>query len=244
MHGRMLILLLAGCLIIPSPGRAGQYYDGPIIDTHQHADSELRATYRICLPRPCDAAATVAKTAAELKPMTLEAMRRNNIVLAVVMDNVANVQAWTDGEGDLMLTGLGVGDPKDRPVHTLRPLFVSGRAQVLGEIFSQYEGITLDDPGLDPYFALAAEFDVPVHAHLLGAGGRAGFPSHLGKRIMFGSDQMSWPEVIDVAVDTIQTADFLTVEQKADIFYNNAARFFRLTPEQVRAHHEAVAKGS
>jgi uncharacterized protein len=44
-----------------------------------------------------------------------------------------------------------------------------------------------------------------------------------GKRIMFGSDQMVWPEAIGMAVDAINAADFLTAEQKADIFYNNAA---------------------
>jgi predicted TIM-barrel fold metal-dependent hydrolase len=53
----------------------------------------------------------------------------------------------------------------------------------------------------------------------------------LGKRIMFGSDQMEWPETIDLAVDAIESASFLTSEQKRDIFYNNAARFLRL-PQQ------------
>lgn len=48
-----------------------------------------------------------------------------------------------------------------------------------------------------------------------------------GKRIMFGSDQMVWPEAVGLAVEAIETADFLTPEQKADIFYNNAARFLR-----------------
>jgi len=50
----------------------------------------------------------------------------------------------------------------------------------------------------------------------------------LGKRIMFGSDQMVWPEKIGEAVDAIQKAPFLNAEQKEDIFYNNAARFLRL----------------
>jgi predicted TIM-barrel fold metal-dependent hydrolase len=50
----------------------------------------------------------------------------------------------------------------------------------------------------------------------------------LGKRLMFGSDQMAWPEVIGEAIDTIESADFLTQEQKRDIFYNNAVRFLRL----------------
>jgi predicted TIM-barrel fold metal-dependent hydrolase len=51
-----------------------------------------------------------------------------------------------------------------------------------------------------------------------------------GQRIMFGSDQMVWPDAIDVAIENIQTAPFLTEAQKRDIFYNNAARFLRLGP--------------
>lgn len=50
-----------------------------------------------------------------------------------------------------------------------------------------------------------------------------------GKRIMFGSDQMVWPEAISLAVEAINSADFLSQEQKTDIFYNNAARFLRLS---------------
>ena len=49
-----------------------------------------------------------------------------------------------------------------------------------------------------------------------------------GKRIMFGSDQMVWPEVIGPAIEGVNSATFLTPEQKGDIFYNNAAEFFRL----------------
>jgi hypothetical protein len=50
----------------------------------------------------------------------------------------------------------------------------------------------------------------------------------LGKRLMFGSDQMVWPEKISSAVEAIEEASFLTDEQKRDIFYNNAKRFLRL----------------
>ena len=45
---------------------------------------------------------------------------------------------------------------------------------------------------------------------------------------MFGSDQMVWPEAIGLAIEGIESADFLTAEQKRDIFYNNAVRFLRL----------------
>src|SRR5687768_16330710 len=50
----------------------------------------------------------------------------------------------------------------------------------------------------------------------------------LANRLMFGSDQMRWPEKIDKAIEAIEEAEYLTAEQKRDIFYNNAARFLRL----------------
>ena len=53
-----------------------------------------------------------------------------------------------------------------------------------------------------------------------------------GKRILFGSDQMIWPRTIEVAIETIEAADFLTPKQKRDIFCDNAARFFRLNDEK------------
>ena len=51
-----------------------------------------------------------------------------------------------------------------------------------------------------------------------------------GKRIMFGTDQMVWPAALPRAIEAIEAADFLTPEQKRDIFCNNAAQFLRLQP--------------
>jgi uncharacterized protein len=50
------------------------------------------------------------------------------------------------------------------------------------------------------------------------------------KRIMFGSDSLGFPENVEAAVDAVKAADFLTPEQRSDILYHNAARFFRLEP--------------
>ncbi len=52
----------------------------------------------------------------------------------------------------------------------------------------------------------------------------------LPKRLMFGSDQMVWPEAIGMAIENIEAADFLTEDQQRDIFCRNAARFLRLEP--------------
>lgn len=49
-----------------------------------------------------------------------------------------------------------------------------------------------------------------------------------GKRIMYGSDQMIWEDAIPLSIKTIETAPFLSEQQKKDIFYNNAARFYGL----------------
>lgn len=64
---------------------------------------------------------------------------------------------------------------------------------------------------------------------------QAGF----GKRVMFGSDQMVWPGVIERAIAVIREAPFLDEEQQRDILYNNAARFLRLSDEEIARHHGA-----
>ena len=58
-----------------------------------------------------------------------------------------------------------------------------------------------------------------------------------GDRVMFGTDQGLWPGLIDASIDVIERAPFLTKAQKRDIFYNNAARFLRLSKETIARHH-------
>lgn len=63
-----------------------------------------------------------------------------------------------------------------------------------------------------------------------------------GSRIMFGSDQMLWPQAIETAIEAVETADFLSAKQKRDIFYNNAARFLRLSDDEIARHHSESRK--
>ena len=51
-------------------------------------------------------------------------------------------------------------------------------------------------------------------------------------RVMFGTDQLIWPKLMSYSIRIIQNADYLTVQQKRDILYNNAARFLRLDTRQ------------
>ena len=56
-------------------------------------------------------------------------------------------------------------------------------------------------------------------------------------RVMFGSDQMQWPEAIALAIDRVNRVEFLTGEDKQDIFYDNAAKFLGLSAEDIARHH-------
>jgi uncharacterized protein len=61
--------------------------------------------------------------------------------------------------------------------------------------------------------------------------------SGFGARVMFGSDQMVWPGVIEYGIRLIEDAPFLTPQQKQAILYDNAARFLRLSPAEIDRHH-------
>ncbi len=54
-------------------------------------------------------------------------------------------------------------------------------------------------------------------------------------RIMFGSDQIVWPGLIEEGIKAINTAQFLTLEQKQALLYDNARRFLRLQDTNSRA---------
>ena len=47
-------------------------------------------------------------------------------------------------------------------------------------------------------------------------------------RVLFGSDQMHWPDAIDLAIEAVESAPFLSEDEKRGIFYDNAVRFLKL----------------
>lgn len=57
-----------------------------------------------------------------------------------------------------------------------------------------------------------------------------------GDRIMYGTDQMVWPDVISIGIETVNNSDVLTLEQKEDIFYDNAAKFLGLSEVEINRH--------
>jgi predicted TIM-barrel fold metal-dependent hydrolase len=57
---------------------------------------------------------------------------------------------------------------------------------------------------------------------------QAGF----GKRILYGTDLMMWPKLLETSIGVIQNANYLSEDQKRDIFFNNAVRFFNWDPKE------------
>jgi predicted TIM-barrel fold metal-dependent hydrolase len=274
----------------------------PVIDMHMHAhhiplDLPPGAPPP-CLPRPCQPEGAATATPKESLRKTLEAMDRHNIVLGFLSSaDLSIVKEWVAAAPGRFIASPFIEKPGELSLQMLRQEYAAGRLAGMGEIGSQLMGVAPNDPALEPYFALAEEFDVPVLIHTEGIGppvpgfrsaaGRpllleevlvrhrklrvfvenSGYPfldemvammyqypqlygdlstitwiiprpafqryvealvrAGLGTRLMFGSDQMRWPEKIDQAINAIEQADFLTPEQKRDILYNNAARFLR-----------------
>ena len=256
------------------------------------------------VPNACAKTLKSPATDDALMSQTLEVLSKRNIT-ALTSGSPEKLDVWKKAGGERILPATPF-DGTDPSLVDLRSWVKSRRVVAFAEIGTQYVGIPIDSPKLEPYFALAEELDVPIGIHVgpgppgaaymsgmqnyrarsssllsleevltrhprlriwamhagwpLGDDAIAALYAHpqlyvdLGvidwflpraefyrylqrlvdagfeKRIMFGSDQMEWPDSIPVAIEAIQAAPFLTETQKRDILYNNAARFLRLNP--------------
>ena len=75
----------------------------PIIDMHLHGgykagrfatEPDGTPLRRLCFPEPCLHSPALVKQADDILPLTLEAMKQNNVVLGVVSDQPPAVAEW------------------------------------------------------------------------------------------------------------------------------------------------------
>lgn len=304
------IIIIIGITIIPFLSKTYSSELPPIIDMHMHAFNKMirmpDGTPRPVVHYPDKSiikGTALVKHDEDILRLTLEAMKKYNIVLAVVSYKLTDVYKWKDAAPQSFLAGQSFRDPTTIDIKALRKEFTDGKLDIMGEIATQYGGYPPNDPALEPIYSLAEELDVPTLIHCDGIAGpspkfrisdgnpllledvlikhpklrlyveNAGWPflgemitlmyrypqvyvdlstitwiiprpafhsylkglidAGLGKRLMYGSDQMCWPETIGMAIEAIESAEFLTAEQKRDIFYNNAVRFLRLKKDFV-----------
>ena len=161
-----LTIALAVGLYSPVFGQASRPRP-PVIDVHLHAP--LRA-------------GPIEDFTPRLEAVLAEMERLN--VRRVVLNGLPDVLfAWRREIGaDRVITSLlfpcerGVAVNWGRPcfddgadwpeIGQLREHIEAGRVQALGEITTQYLGLGPSDPALEPYFALAEEYDLPVFIHM------------------------------------------------------------------------------
>lgn len=271
------------------------------------------ATFMAMFKNPaCEDPVWSPLTDEDLMNETIAAMERRNIygVLSGTSERVAD---WMSAAPGRFYAGLGFRLTDESPSpDDLRKLHAADHLDVFAEITNQYAGIVPGDEGMEPYWAMAEELDIPVGIHIgpgppgviyLGARAyrarlhsaltleevlvnhpglrvyimHAGFPllddllavlyahpqvyvdvgiivyahprptfyrylqaiveAGFCSRVMFGSDQMVWPGVIERSIKVIEEAPFLSDEQERDILYNNAARFLRLSDDEIARHH-------
>ncbi|HVM23610.1 MAG TPA: amidohydrolase family protein [Sphingomicrobium sp.] len=175
---------------------AAQAAGPPIIDMHLHArrvgytgtdPMPMCTPFRI-MPRsdpkngvlegmemngaPCDAPVPAAKSDAEVLAGTIREIEANNI-FGVLSGEPALVEQWLAASPRFMpaIDYRLPGTPSQahvapKSLDQLRALHRAGKLTVIGEIMAQYEGVPVDDPRMDPLWALAAELDVPVAIHM------------------------------------------------------------------------------
>jgi hypothetical protein len=85
-------------------------------------------------------------------------------------------------------------------------------------LLSSFPQVYVDVAGINSFIP-RTEF----HAYL-----RRLVDAGFGRNIMYGSDQTLWPAAIPLSIEAIESAEFLSREQKRDILCANAARFLRL----------------
>lgn len=265
---------------------------------------DMRWTYHV--PNPVTGRPLTADNAQKHYDDTKTQMNKWNYRKAVISGDSMALWLWKKRDPELFITGLELHGKNLPDTLWVRDAFKTGKIKVLGEIAVQYDGMAPDSSILEPYYALAEEYDIPVGIHM-GPGPpgapyigspkyrmslsnalllenvlvrhpklrinvmHAGWPmadamialmyahpqvyvdlgvidwtrptadfhdylsrlinAGFGKRIMFGSDQMVWPDAISIAIENILSADFLTEDQKKDILFRNAKRFLGIKQE-------------
>jgi len=159
----------------------------PIIDMHLHAHTldEYGGGAAVCLntapmdfpgidPRQPITIEAVMKCAqpvrnsesdAAVMRESLAALERYNIV-AVTSGQLDQVEKWHAASTARVIPAISFLTGTARSVDELRALHRAGKFSVFAEIGAQYRGVSLDDPALEPFFALAEELDIPVGVHL------------------------------------------------------------------------------
>jgi predicted TIM-barrel fold metal-dependent hydrolase len=160
--------ILLGIILVSAVASAQQAPpERRIIDVHVHAYThDERFGSRITLPTTGELM-VAARDAADHQAATFAAMKRLNVVKAVISGGDRDVELrWKQVAPDQIIIGYTILDPTKVDLALLRREHAAGRLQVIGEVGAQYEGIRPNDPRMEPLYSLAEELDVPIALHM------------------------------------------------------------------------------
>ena len=295
-------------------GKIRQTKTHPILDVHVHAHRNVpNRSYcpnsgRIGLQDEngtltCSEPLRPALDGDDLMERTLRYLEEYNMYAIAMTQDYSQLEQWIR-HSKRILPAIQTG-VNDFETNRVQELVESGKVVAIGELMTQYEGISPDSEQIEKVWDLAVKQDIPVGIHMSAPGAqlpdyvaRYGNPlllepvlrkypdlriylMHAGwpfleetvsilrqypnvyvdisfidwqmprqlfhdyleqlvaygfqKRIMFGSDQ-TWPDAIRIAVENVEAAEFLSAQQKEDIFLQNALRFFRIDQRQLESN--------
>jgi uncharacterized protein len=159
-----LALLIGSCSGKHALSSEGEYYAGPIIDSHFHASPGASSNTLVV----------------EYQDM-LTQMRQHNVLVSVVsIPDVEYLPLWQSTEQHKFLVGPSF-PCTDGIFPLMHPCFAktkgwpdltwleneikAGKIRVLGELLYVYYGISPTDQRLMPYYQLAVKYDIPVGVH-------------------------------------------------------------------------------
>ncbi|NIT56558.1 MAG: hypothetical protein GWN00_10100 [Aliifodinibius sp.] len=224
--------------------------DGQIIDMHLHGytDNDYWGGH----PHPTGTESP--KSAKEHLEQTIQLLDKHNIEYAVVSGPLNSLEIWTNADPRFI---PGYEDEGELPdINQFEELVKSGKIKIFGEITAVYHGRTLNDSIYQPYLAICEKYAIPVAYHTGGRPPMIPFDPivkdyavrllKLAKTagvldpVMFGSDQMIWPDAITSSIEFLNSMDFLTDAEKEMILYRNAKKFLGINGLRMIARNNSL----
>lgn len=170
MTQRSVALIVALWFPVLSTAQQQQRDRPPIIDIHLHT-----------APWAPGGAADSATVRAAQRAI-LDSLDRYNVVLAIASGSYPIARTWAAAAPKRILAAAAFPCEKGRMPNAgpecfadgkvypdtawLRREYRAGRLAALGEIVTQYAGLTPSDPSMEPYWQFAEQLDIPVFIHV------------------------------------------------------------------------------
>ena len=198
---RTVILL---SLVLAAPAQ-GQERDYPILDVHVHAHKSPPPRAYCALSgrigvtdedgEPvCDAPLEPAADGADLMARTLAYLESYDMYAIAMTQDFSQLESWMKAS-DRVFPSIQTG-VADFERNGVRELVEAGSVIAIGELMTQYEGISPNSAELNKIWELALTHDLPVGIHMSGFGARTpSYVASFGDPLLLDPVLKTYPEL-------------------------------------------------